>query len=169
MRVRQLLTAVVVGLVPVVGVGCTTQVAGQGVIAGEVTVAPTVSNGGRGNPDGSSSSLPASSPAPTVAPAVVNERLTCVLTQATIRTTNDRFNAAKTRSAQLTILKSGANTLRGHLRVSKLTGKDKIQVAATAVLTELNKLIDAATRGHSPSTAPYNTATTRLATACESL
>ena len=166
MRVRHLLTAIVVGLVPVLATGCTAQIAGQGVAAeGAALSASTASS----DPSDSSTTSPAPAATPTVDPAEVNERLACVLTQATIRATNDRFNAAKTRAAQLTILKSGANTLRGHLRVSKLPGKDKIQVAATAVLTELNKLIAAANRGHSPSTTPYNTATTRLATACERL
>jgi hypothetical protein len=94
------------------------------------------------------------------------ERVTCVLVQATIKTTNDKFNAAKTRELQIRVLKSAAISIDRTLRQSGLDNRSRIHLLGRTILLELRKIVASAERGGNPSTGPYNTLTTRFRTAC---
>jgi hypothetical protein len=108
-------------------------------------------------------------PTPTVDPVKTKEQVTCVLVQASVKTTNDKFNAAKTRDQQVSILRGGRGTVRSNLDKSGLPRADRIYTAGTGIFNELTKLVQAAEKGASPSTTPYNNATNRFRTACLSL
>jgi hypothetical protein len=166
---RLLAAVAVVGLVGAGGVACSRTIDGRGAIAeGVVTPGPTGTATPTDTPNGSPTTTRAASPSstPTVDPVKTKERVTCVLVQATIKSTNDTFNAAKTRDAQLKVLTSAYGTIDKTLRASGLPSTDKIYVQARAISTELKKIVTLAKRGGRPSTGPYNTLTTRFRTAC---
>jgi hypothetical protein len=177
MRVLRLLRlAAVAGLVGCAA-ACATTIDGRGTIAEGV---PTPGTSGSGAPTGSATGTPtqsptvpgpgapspAGSPSPTVDPVKTKERVTCVLVQATIKTTNDKFNAAKTRDLQISVLKAAATSIDRTLRRSGLDNTSRIHLLGRAILLELRRIVQAADRGGSPSTGPYNTLTTRFRTAC---
>jgi hypothetical protein len=108
-------------------------------------------------------------PAPTVNPIEVKRRSTCLLVLATVRTTNNKFNAGKTRSAQVAALQSGISGMRAQLRRSGLPPSDSIYRGAAAIGLELRKLVASAQAGGNPSTDPYNQATRRFSTQCARL
>jgi hypothetical protein len=109
------------------------------------------------------------SPTPTVDPVKTKEQVTCVLVQASVKSTNDKFNAAKTRDQQVSILRSGRLTVKSNLDRSGLPRTDRIYVGGVGIYNELTKLVQGAQKGSSPSTTPYNNATNRFRTACLSL
>jgi hypothetical protein len=153
--------------------GCATVVEGNGSIAeGVVTGAPTSSP----EPDQTESSdptettpTPTPTPTPTTDPTAVRERLLCVLERASITNINSEFNKSKNREVQLRVLRTGATTIGGHLSRSGLPADDKIRKPGQGVLDQLNKLVRDASRGLTPSTTPYNTATQRFQQACGAL
>jgi hypothetical protein len=108
-------------------------------------------------------------PTPTVDPVKTKEQVTCVLVQASVKSTNDKFNAAKTRDQQVSILRSGRLTVKSNLDRSGLPRADRIYVGGVGIYNELTKLVQGAQSGSSPSTTPYNNATNRFRTACLSL
>jgi hypothetical protein len=171
MRVIRFLGLVAVaGTVGVGAVACVSTVSGQATLAADATGptatstdTPTVS------PSPSDDPTPSDTPTPTVDPIKTKEQVTCVLLQATVKTTNDKFNSAKTRDAQITVLRGGASGLRAGLRASGLPHNDRIFVLGNAIFNELSKVVAGADRGASPSTAPYNNATNKFRTACLSL
>ncbi len=172
MRVRRLLTAVVVlGLLGSGAVACSKTVDGRGTIAeGVVTSGPTGSPSPTDSPTSSPSPTdspsPTASPTPTVDPVKTKERVTCVLVQATVKSTNDKFNAAKSRDAQIKVLQSASISVNNTLNHSGLPTGDRIFVLGRAILLELRRIVRGAGRGGNPSTGPYNTLTTRFRTAC---
>jgi hypothetical protein len=168
---RLLAAVAVAGLVGAGGVACSRAIDGRGAIAeGVATPGATGTPTGSptGTPSGSPTNTPIASPStsPTVDPVKTKERVTCVLVQATIKSTNDAFNAAKTREAQLKVLTSAYGTIDKTLRASGLPGTDKIYVLARSVVTELRRIVSSAQHGGNPPTGPYNTLTTRFRTAC---
>lgn len=179
MRLRHYLAAVAVAGAALTGAACTAQVDGHGTLAAGAP--PTLFPSGSASPSGSPAGSPAASPSasaagsptasprPSAAAVEAKRRLTCVLVQATVRSTNDRFNAAKSRASQISILRAGVDSLGKHLGRSGLARQDKIYAASAGVRTELTKLVTAANEGASPSTAPYNAATRRLTGACNSV
>lgn len=176
------LPAVLVAAVLTAGVAsCATTVDGSGTIASDVVTggpAPTAtSSGGTGDPTASPTSDPPTStptPDPTTASPTANpvrtrELALCVLERAAIASINSQFNAAKNRSGQITVLKSGATTIKGHITRSALPASDAIRRSGQGVLDQLARLATAASGGSSPSTAPYNLATKNFQTACNSI
>jgi hypothetical protein len=164
MRVLGLLALAAVTFACCLGAAaCTTSVSGHGSLAeGVPTSVP------------SSTPLPSPTPdtataSPTEDPVRVREQMTCVLVQAAVKGTNDRFNAAKSRAEQISILQSGAVSVDRALRRSQLRGNDGIYQAGGRILVELRRLITAANRGGSPSTEPYNKATAAFRTRCDRL
>jgi hypothetical protein len=168
MRVLRLLTAVAVaGLVGAGVVACARTVDGRGTIAaGVVTPGTTESGSPTGTPSPTASPTPSESPSPTVDPVKAKERVTCVLVQATVKTTNDKFNAAKTRAQQVKVLESAATSIDGTLKRSGLDNTSKVYLLGRAILVELRRIVQSAKRGGNPTTGPYNTLTTRFRTAC---
>lgn len=151
------------------GAGCATVVEGSGSIAeGVVTGAPTPSS----EPDPTGSSDPTETtpaPTPTTDPTAVRQRLLCVLERASITSINSQFNKSKNRDVQIRVLRTGATTIGGHLSRSGLPADDRIRKPGQGVLDQLNKLVRDASKGGTPSTAPYNTATQRFQQACGAL
>ncbi len=169
MRVARVLAALLAtGVAGAVAAGCGTEVAGSGTLAEDALASPP-SASGSASPTDDPSASPIPSPTPTVDQTVAKERVTCVLVQASIRTTNDRFNAAKSRERQIAALSSGATSIDRHLEASRLPRTDKIYAQGAAVLGEMRRLVTAAGRGGSPSTDPYNQASARFSTACAAL
>jgi len=168
MRVLRLLAAVAVaGLVGSAAVACASTVDGRGTIAeGVVTPGTTESGAPTGTPSPTDSPTPTESPSPTVDPVKAKERVTCVLVQATIKTTNDKFNAAKTRAQQVKVLKSAAASIDSTLKRSGLNNTSRVHLLGRSILLELRRIVQAAERGANPSTGAYNTLTTRFRTAC---
>jgi hypothetical protein len=166
---RLLALVAVVGLVGFAGAACATTVTGRGSLAAGV---PTPGTSGSVTPSPSATSSEASTdsptptPSPTIDPIKTKERVTCVLVQSTIKSTNDRFNASKTREAQISVLKSAASSLAKTLKGSGLPRTDKILGLGNRIVTELNKVVKLAAQGGNPSTGPYNTLTTQFRTAC---
>jgi hypothetical protein len=158
---------------------CVSTVTGTGTLAaggptptgGTGTPASTdpPATGGSTDPSTDPSSTTAVPPTPTVDPVKTKEQVTCVLVQASVKTTNDKFNAAKTRGQQISILRGGRGTVRSDLDKSGLPKADRIYTAGTGIFNELTKLVQGAEKGSSPSTVPYNNATNRFRTACLSL
>jgi hypothetical protein len=153
--------------------GCATTVDGRGTLAnGVVTPGTTRSGSPAGSPGPTRSPSPthppspSRSPTPTVDPVKTKERVTCVLVQATIKTTNDKFNAARSRELQIKVLKSAVASIDRTLRQSGLTDSSLVYRTGRAILLELRKIVGSAERGGNPSTTPYNTLTTRFRTAC---
>ncbi|HEX6755518.1 MAG TPA: hypothetical protein VF109_06185 [Mycobacteriales bacterium] len=177
MRVRRLTALVVVAAAVGAGAaGCTQTIAGTGTLAegasvgtpspsGSVTSEPTPSETATSSP----TPTPTPAPTPTTDPVTVKRRALCVLERAAITSINSNFNKAKTRDAQVTVLRRGSVTITGHLRKSGLPGTDRIYAFGKAVLAQLNNLVRIADAGGSPSTAPYNTATTNFQKACSSV
>lgn len=154
-------------------VSCATTVEGTGTIA-EGVVTPGASPSDTASPTASpsptetaGSSTPA--PTPTTNPATTRQRLLCVLEQASIVTINGQFNKTKNRASQITVLRSGASTIRGHLSRSGLPTTDKVRRPGQAVVDQLDRLVTNATGGGSPSTAPYNLATQNFQKACNAV
>jgi hypothetical protein len=174
MRALRLLTVVAaLGLLGTGVVACSTTVNGKGSLAeGVVTPGPTDSASPTATPTSSPTGSPTESPSttvspsPTIDPVKTKERVTCVLVQATVKTTNDKFNAAKTRPTQIQVLKSASIQVDGTLKRSGLPPSDRIFLLGRAILLELRKIVQAAEHGGNPSTGPYNTLTTRFRTAC---
>jgi len=104
-----------------------------------------------------------------VDPVTARRRVLCVLERASITSINSQFNKAKTRDAQIRVLRSGSATITGQLQRSKLPSSDRIYAYGKAVLSQLNNLVRVAQAGGSPSTGPYNTATTNFQKACSSV
>jgi hypothetical protein len=169
MRVTRLVTLTAVATIVGSGIlGCSVTVAGRGTLAaGAPTPSLTDANSTPAPP--TESPTPTPTPSPTQDPVKTREQVTCVLIQAAVKSTNDRFNAAKTRDAQITILRSGVTTVDGALKRSRLRGNNNIYILGATVLQELKKLVNSAVRGGSPSTTPYNAATTKFRTACVNL
>jgi hypothetical protein len=168
MRVRRLL-AVITALSVAGTAACTTTVAGRGALADDVTAGPTGSGSPTaGSPTASPADLPSPtpSPAPTVDPVKAKERVTCLLVQATIKTTNDKFNAARKRNEQLRLLTAAATSIDRTLDRSGLPRSSKVLRLGRAIQGELRKIVSSAERGGSPSTGPYNTLTARFRTTC---
>jgi hypothetical protein len=167
-----LLVAVAVGAG---AVGCSQSIAGTGTVAAGVatgTATPSGSPSGDPTDDPSptgTSDSPTPTPSPTVDPVTGRRRVLCVLERASITTVNSQFNKAKTRDAQIKVLQSGATQITGQLASSKLPSSDRIYAFGKAVLSQLNNLVRVARSGGSPSTTPYNTATTNFQKACSSL
>lgn len=167
-----LLVAVAVGAG---AAGCSQAISGTGTIAAGVptgTATPSGSPTGEPTDDPSpteTSSSPTPAPTPTTDPVTARRRVLCVLERATITSVNSQFNKAKTRDAQISVLRSGSTQITGHLSRSKLPGSDRIYAFGKAVLSQLNNLVRIAQSGGSPSTAPYNTATTNFQKACSSV
>ena len=152
------------------GTGCATTVAGTGTLAeGVATAAPTASGSDTPAPTGSDPTSAAPSPSPTADPVLVRQRLLCVLEQASIASINTQFNKTKNRDSQIRVLRTGATTIGGHLKRSGLPTGDKIRKPGQTVLDRLNKLVQDASGGGSPSTTPYNQATRQFQQACKGL
>src|SRR5918993_2251541 len=172
MRVLRLAVLLLVAAAVGAGVvGCSRTVAGTGTLAEGVTTtspspsrsssrssspSPTDSPGPTPSPTGSSS--PGSTPSTTADPVTVRRRTLCVLERASIASINSQFNEAKSRDAQISVLRTGSTTITGHLKRSGLPGSDRIYAYGKAVQSQLNNLVRIAQAGGSPSTAPYNTA-----------
>jgi hypothetical protein len=175
MRVLRL-TAIVVAAAAVGAgaAGCTQTIAGTGTLAeGASLRTPSPSGSATSEPTpsetASSSPTPTPAPTPTTDPVTVKRRALCVLERAAITSINSNFNKAKTREAQVGVLRRGSTTITGYLRRSGLPGTDRIYAFGKAVLSQLNNLVRIADAGGSPSTAPYNTATTNFQKACSSV
>ena len=150
---------------------CATTIEGTGTLAADVpTGSPTA-------PADSSAPVPTTSaptPDPTTAsptadPVVVKQRLLCVLERSAIASVNSRFNKSKDRATQLSILRSGASTIKGHLTRSGLPSADRVRRSGQGVLDQLTRLVSAATSGASPTTKPYNTATESFQKVCNAV
>ena len=149
---------------------CATTIEGSGTAApdlGTLGPAPSADPSGSGDPSGSDDSSP--TPSPTVAAVQIRERALCVLERAAITGINTSFNKSKQRSQQIQILKQGAATIGSQLSRSGLPANDGILRAGKAVQGELTKLYAAANGGKSPSTKPYNEATSKFQQACNSI
>jgi hypothetical protein len=167
-----LLVAVAVGAGAGV-VGCSQKVAGTGTLAVGMASDGRSPSGSTDSPSpgpsGTESGSPTPTPSPTPDPVTARRRVLCVLERASITSVNSQFNKAKTRDAQISVLRKGSTTITGHLRGSKLPTSDRIYAYGKAVLSQLNNLIRVARVGGSPSTTPYNAATTNLQKACGTL
>jgi hypothetical protein len=166
--IRVVSLAAVAGLLGLGVAACVSTVSGQATLAADATK-PTLTTGPTDSPTSTGVPSPTDPPTPTVDPVKTKEQVTCVLLQATVKTTNDKFNAAKSRETQIGILRSGVNGVQGGLSRSGLPRTDRIYVLGSGILTELRKLVTNANRGASPSTTPYNNATNKFRTACLSL
>jgi hypothetical protein len=168
--IRVLSLAAVAALLGLGTVACVSTVAGRATVAADA--AQQTGTPGSTDPPTSSPTTdpsPTDPPTPTVDPVKTKEQVTCVLIQATVKTTNDKFNAAKTRESQITILGGGASGVLNGLRRSGLARTDRIYVLGSGIYNELRKLVANAKKGASPSTTPYNNATNKFRTACLSL
>jgi len=167
-------------LAAVLGAGlgaCSQSVEGSGTIAEGVLTgspsptgssSPTDSPTDSPSPTGTTTS-PTPSPTPTTSSVTVRRRVLCVLEQAAIGSTNRQVNASRDRNAQIRVLRTGSTTITGHILRSGLPGDDRIRVAGSAVVTQLNALVNGATAGGSPSPKAYNDASVRFSRACSSL
>jgi hypothetical protein len=164
--IRVLSLAAAAGLLGLGAGACVSTVTGQATLAADAAQ-PSGTPGTTDPPTDSPS--PTDLPTPTVDPVKTKEQVTCVLIQATVKTTNDKFNAAKTRESQITILGGGASGVLNGLRRSGLARTDRIYVLGSGIYNELRKLVSSAQHGSSPSTTPYNNATNKFRTACLSL
>lgn len=174
MRVLRLPALLLVAVAVGAGVvGCSQTVAGTGTLAEEVATGSPGPAGPTGSPSPgpseSESGTPTATPSATVDPVTVRRRALCVLERASITSINSQFNKVKTRDAQVAALRTGAITITGHLQRSRLPSSDRIYAFGKAVLSQLNNLVRIAQAGGSPSTAPYNTATTNFQKACSSV
>jgi hypothetical protein len=146
MRVLRLTAVVVVAVAVAVGtVGCSQTIAGTGTLAEGATVATPTPTGTTDSPDptptDTGSSSPTPTPTPTTDPVTVRRRALCVLERAAITSINSNFNKAKTREAQIGVLRSGSTSITGHLARSRLAGTDRIYLFGKAVLSQLNNLV----------------------------
>jgi hypothetical protein len=180
------LPAVLVAAVLMAGIAsCAATVDGNGTIASDVVTGGPTPSGTSDDPSGSvdpsesadpsgSSTSDSPTPDPTTAgptadPVKTRELTLCVLERAAIAGINSQFNASKTRSGQIKILKSGVTTIKGHVTRSALPASDPIRGAGQGVLDQLSRIATAAAGGGAPSTAPYNTATLKFQKACNSI
>lgn len=174
MHLSRLPAVLIAGVLLGSTVSCATTIEGTGALAADVaTGSPTPSAGGDPEPTSSAPEPTADpttpAPTPTTNPVVVKERLLCVLVRASIASINSQFNKEKERSAQITVLRNGANTVKGHINRAGLPTSDGIRRSAVAVLDQLRRLVTDASGGASPSTAPYNKATQNFQKACSSV
>lgn len=171
MRLSRLPAALVAAVLFAGTASCATTIDGTGTLAADVPTGTAAAPTGSSAPE-PSSAAPAPDPAtasPTSDPLVVKERLLCVLERSAIASINRRFNDSKNRAAQLTILRSGATTIKGHLTRSGLPSGDKVRHSGQGVLDQLTRLVSAANAGGSPSTKPYNSATESFQKVCNAL
>jgi hypothetical protein len=173
MRLTRLPAALVTALLLAGAASCATTVEGSGTPAADLVTSGPLPSGGTDDPTGSPDPGDSSPPTPTASPTVnsvqVRQRALCVLERATIAGTNTRFNDSKQRSQQIQILKQGAATIAGQLSRSGLPGDDAVLRAGKAVQTQLAALYTAANGGKTPSTKPYNDATSKFQKACNSI
>ena len=175
MRVLRLPVLVVAALLGAGLFGCSTTIEGTGTLAeGVITDRPTPTETGSPTTDSpspteTSAPAPTPTPPPTTNPITLRRRVLCVVEQASIASINRRFNQAKTREAQVLVLRSGATSISAQLSRSGLPTADRIYLYGLAVLTELKLLIRAASGGANPSTNPYNVATKNFQKACSSV
>lgn len=178
MRVIRILgLAVMAGAVGLASAACVSTVSGHATAASDLQPTGLPTGTGSTSPtdtasptdDPTGSPTPSDPPTPTVDPVKTKEQVTCVLIQATVKTTNDKFNAAKTRETQVSILSGGRNGVLANLGKSGLPHNDRIYVLGAGIYTELRRLVSGALSGGSPSTTPYNNATNKFRTACLSL
>jgi hypothetical protein len=176
MRLSRPPALLVAGLLLSGVVSCSTTIDGTGTLAADVTTgAPAPS--GTGEPTSEpTSDAPTPTPEPTTPdptpttnPIVVKQKLLCVLERGAISSVNSQFNKQADRAAQIRILRSGVNTIQGHINRSGLPASDGIRRSGTSVLAQLRRLVTDATGGNSPSTAPYNKATQNFQKACNSI
>lgn len=170
---RALRLAVLVVVAIAVGGGlaaCSQAVTGTGTLAADATgtPGPTPTETSEPSPTETTAS-PTPSPTPTTDPNKVRQLALCVRERATITTTNASFNKAKNRDGQIAALRTGARSTLNNLRQSKLQTGDKVYKAARVIYDQLNRLIRSADAGSSPSTSPYNTATTAFSRTCASI
>lgn len=171
MRALRLAVLVVVAIAVGGGVtACSQAVSGTGTLAADATTgAPTPTGTTEPSPTETSSPTPSPTPSPTADPTKVRQLALCVRERATITTTNSQFNKAKSRDGQIAALRTGARSTLNNLRQSKLQTGDKVYRSARVIYDQLNRLIRSADNGSSPSTSPYNTATTAFSRACASI
>jgi hypothetical protein len=169
--IRPISFAVLAGALALGGVACSKTVSGHASAAPDLNVTglPTPTDSPTASPSTTEDSPTPDPPSPTVDPIKTKEQVTCVLIQATVKSTNDKFNAAKTRETQIGILTAGRNNVLSGLGKSGLPHNDRIYVAGAGIYNELRRLVSSAKAGSSPSTTPYNNATTKFRTACLSL
>ena len=168
LRLAALVVAIVVGG----GVAaCSRTVEGTGTLAADATTAgptPTETETTEPSPI-ETTSTPTPTPSPTTDVRKVRRLALCVRERAAITTTNSTFNKAKTRDGQIAALRTGSRSILATLRQSKLPTSDGVYRSGKAVLDRLNALISSADAGNSPSTTPYNTATTAFSKVCSSI
>jgi hypothetical protein len=171
MRASRLAGLVVVAIAVGGGVtACSQAVEGTGTLASDVTATsgPTPTGTSEPSPTETSDS-PTPTPSPTTDVKKVRRLALCVAERAAITTTNASFNKAKNRDGQISALRKGASSILGSLRRSKLPTGDGVYRSGKAVLDQLNVLVRSADAGNSPSTAPYNKATTAFTKVCGTL
>lgn len=175
MRLSRLPAALAAGALFAGLVSCSATVEGTGTLASDVVVgtptpSPTAtSDSPTPDPTTASPTPEPTTPAPTTNPLVVKQRLLCVLERAAIATVNSQFNKSKNRDTQIGVLRTGANSIRGHVNRSGLPKTDGVRRTGQAVLDQLLRLIADASQGNSPSTQPYNLATQKFQTVCNSV
>jgi hypothetical protein len=171
MRALRLAVLVVVAIAVGGGVAaCSRTVEGTGTLAADATgtAGPTPTETSAPSPTETTDS-PTPTPSPTPDQTKVRRLALCVVERAAITSTNASFNKAKSRDSQISALRKGATTILGNLRKSKLPTSDGVYRSGKAVLDQLNALVKAADSGRSPSTTPYNKATTAFSKVCSSL
>jgi hypothetical protein len=168
MRLSRLPAALAAGALLAGIVSCAATVEGTGTLASDVVTGGPSATSGAPTPDPTTQSPTPepTTPAPTTDPAVAKQRLLCVLERAAISTVNTQFNKSKDRDQQIRVLRAGASTMRAHVKRSGLPGTDPVRRTGQGVVDQLDKLINGAAKGGSPSTGPYNTATQRFQAAC---
>jgi hypothetical protein len=171
MRALRLAVLVVAAIAVGSGVAaCSQAVSGTGTLASDATTSgPTPTGTTEPSPTETSSPTPSPTPSPTTDVRKVRQLALCVRERATVTTTNSSFNKAKSRDGQIAALRTGARSTLNNLRQSKLPTGDRVYRSARVVYDQLNRLIRSAAAGSSPSTAPYNAATTAFSKACASL
>lgn len=173
MRLSRLPAALVAGALLTGIVSCAATVEGTGTLAADVATGAPSGSGTPGAPTPEpTAATPTPEPttaSPTADPVQVKRRLLCVLERAAIASVNSQFNKQKNRDAQIRVLKTGATTIRGHIRRSGLPATDRIRRSGQSVLNQLDRLVAEASVGRSPSTTPYNKATQTFQTNCNSV
>jgi hypothetical protein len=169
MRLTRLPAALVTALLLAGAASCATAVHGSGRIDPAVVTNGPAPSGGSGDPSGSAAPSDDPTASPTVNNVQVRQRALCVLERASIATINTKFNGSKQRSQQIQVLKQGAATIGSQLSRSGLPRNDPILRAGKGVQTQLSALVTAAGGGKTPSTKPYNDATSTFQHACNSI
>jgi len=166
LRLAALVVAIVVGG----GVAaCSRTVEGTGTLAADATTAGAMPTGTTEPSPIETTGTPTPTPSPTADVRKVRRLALCVRERAAITTTNSTFNKAKTRDGQIAALRTGSRSILATLRQSQLPTSDGVYRSGKAVLDRLNALISSADAGNSPSTTPYNKATTAFSKVCSSI